>query len=282
VSQLGLLLRETRLKQKISLDELQEVTKIRKGYLEAIEEGNYRLLPGSFYVKAFIRAYAEAVGIDPSEALKLYGMEASPEHVQELLVEPTIRGRRGNTRNMERWSRMASTLLVVVFVVLILGIIYYFYYNNTSRNPNNTSDSQRVTDTTPVPSATAAPSASPSSTPTATPTPSPTPVPQNVKSLGTQNAYDIYEISAPKLSITVKITGKESWMSVQSVDAAGLKTMLYTGSMKTGETQTWDTADSVQLRLGAASNVELTVNGSVIPVGDLPNVKNFKFNLVKP
>lgn len=63
MSDLGYILRKTRLERKISLDDLQEVTKIRKRYLEAIEEGNYKVLPGSFYVRAFIKSYAEAVGL---------------------------------------------------------------------------------------------------------------------------------------------------------------------------------------------------------------------------
>jgi len=283
VSQLGQLLRETRIRQKLSLDELQELTKIRKGYLEAIEDGNYRLMPGSFYVKAFIRSYAEALGIDPNEALKMYNMEAAPEPETEMVAEPKLRGRRGSTKNTEKWSRFASTILVVSFIVLILAIIYYYYYQNSGRNSTTPDDPNRITDSTPGPNASGAPSAVPTPTPVPTPEPTPTPTPASVKSVGQQAGNDTYEVTnSDKLTIKVLITGKSSWMSVQSADAAGKKTTLYTGELKKDETMTWEADPTAFVRLGAASNVELTVNDYPIPVGDTPNVRNFKFVLVKP
>lgn len=48
MSELGLQLKEARLQKGMSLDDVQEVTKIRKKYLEAIESGDYKVLPGSF------------------------------------------------------------------------------------------------------------------------------------------------------------------------------------------------------------------------------------------
>lgn len=67
MSELGRHLKEARLQKGMSLDDVQEVTKIRKKYLEAIEAGDYKVLPGSFYVRAFIKTYAEAVGVNPDE-----------------------------------------------------------------------------------------------------------------------------------------------------------------------------------------------------------------------
>lgn len=65
MSELGQQLREARLQKGMSLDDVQEMTKIRKRYLEAIEAGDYKVLPGSFYVRAFIKTYAETVGLNP-------------------------------------------------------------------------------------------------------------------------------------------------------------------------------------------------------------------------
>ncbi|MCG6183460.1 helix-turn-helix domain-containing protein, partial [Anoxybacillus sp. LAT_26] len=67
MTELGKRLREAREEKNMSLDELQEMTKIQKRYLIGIEEGNYAIMPGTFYVRAFIRQYAEAVGLDPDE-----------------------------------------------------------------------------------------------------------------------------------------------------------------------------------------------------------------------
>ena len=69
LTELGNRLKEARLVKGLSLDDLQEITKIQKRYLIGIEEGNYSMMPGKFYVRAFIKQYAEAVGLEPEEII---------------------------------------------------------------------------------------------------------------------------------------------------------------------------------------------------------------------
>ncbi|MGQ7033298.1 helix-turn-helix domain-containing protein, partial [Escherichia coli] len=45
---------------------------MRKRHLVAIEEGNYDVLPGAFYARAFIKQYADAVGLNREELLVEY------------------------------------------------------------------------------------------------------------------------------------------------------------------------------------------------------------------
>ena len=72
LTELGARLKEARLARGYSLEDLQNITKIQKRYLIGIEEGNYAIMPGSFYVRAFIKQYAEAVGLDADEVLTEY------------------------------------------------------------------------------------------------------------------------------------------------------------------------------------------------------------------
>jgi hypothetical protein len=69
---LGVQLREQRLRLGIGLDELQAATKIRKRYLEALESGDWSILPGDVYARGFVRSYAEAVGLDGRQLLEAY------------------------------------------------------------------------------------------------------------------------------------------------------------------------------------------------------------------
>ena len=62
-------LKELRLSKEISLEELETRTKINIKYLEAIEEGNFEILPVP-YLRLFIRAYATEIGGDSSRALE--------------------------------------------------------------------------------------------------------------------------------------------------------------------------------------------------------------------
>ncbi len=62
-------LRELRLSKEINLEELENRTKINAKYLEAIEEGNFDILPIP-YLRLFLRAYAIEIGGDSERALE--------------------------------------------------------------------------------------------------------------------------------------------------------------------------------------------------------------------
>ncbi len=72
MTELAIRLKEAREEKGMSLDELQAATKIQKRYLTALEEGNYDVIPGNFYVRAFIKQYAEAVGLDSDQLFEEY------------------------------------------------------------------------------------------------------------------------------------------------------------------------------------------------------------------
>ncbi len=61
---LGTILRQERLRQKKSLDLVSEQLKIRKVFLEAIEQERFESLPGGVYTVGFIRSYAAFLGLD--------------------------------------------------------------------------------------------------------------------------------------------------------------------------------------------------------------------------
>ncbi len=55
-----------------SLEEAAQFTKIRKQFLEAIEEDKFELLPPAIYVKGYMAAYARYLGLDPNDAVLRY------------------------------------------------------------------------------------------------------------------------------------------------------------------------------------------------------------------
>ena len=70
--EIGKILRKAREEKGYTLDDLQQMTKIQKRYLIAIEDENFDELPGDFYVRAFIKQYANTVGLDGNELLQKY------------------------------------------------------------------------------------------------------------------------------------------------------------------------------------------------------------------
>src|SRR5262245_23087677 len=60
-------LRRQRQRKNLSLTEIAEITKVGASHFAALERGDCSRWPGGVYNRAFIRAYAQAVGLDPDE-----------------------------------------------------------------------------------------------------------------------------------------------------------------------------------------------------------------------
>ena len=90
-------LRRIRMGKGLSLTEISRRTRIGVGYLRKIEEGQFKALPPGFYARAFVRAYAEAVGVDAdgvlgelADALPAAQAAASPHPVAGASAAPTV------------------------------------------------------------------------------------------------------------------------------------------------------------------------------------------------
>src|SRR5690606_22427061 len=59
----GRKLAEARRQRGLSLDEVADRIRVRREFLEALEEMNVKLLPGKAYALAFLRSYARELGI---------------------------------------------------------------------------------------------------------------------------------------------------------------------------------------------------------------------------
>ena len=71
-STLGEKLRQAREERGISISEVSEQTRISSLYLAAIENDNYKTLPGGIFNKGFVKSYAKFIGFDEQEALQDY------------------------------------------------------------------------------------------------------------------------------------------------------------------------------------------------------------------
>lgn len=128
LTELGNRLKEAREAKKMSLDDLQEITKIQKRYLRGIEEGNYSSIPGKFYVRAFIKQYAEAVGIEPEELFEEYKTEIPSTHNEELPEQMSrVQSKRDIQVNSSKIYNLIPTILIIVFIVGAAVVFYYFF-----------------------------------------------------------------------------------------------------------------------------------------------------------
>lgn len=86
---IGALLRASRLRCGEELDDVAAILRIRRPYIEAIEEGRFAELPGPTYAVGFIRAYAEHLGLDSSEVVRRFkSSDAQPTRAKSELAFP--------------------------------------------------------------------------------------------------------------------------------------------------------------------------------------------------
>jgi cytoskeletal protein RodZ len=63
-------LRQERERRQISLRSIADSTKISRSLLEALERDDVSRWPGGLFRRAFVRSYAEAIGLDAEETLR--------------------------------------------------------------------------------------------------------------------------------------------------------------------------------------------------------------------
>ncbi|TJY43122.1 helix-turn-helix domain-containing protein [Cohnella pontilimi] len=286
MSDLGALLRKAREQKGYTLDDVQEATKIRKRYLEAIETGDYSVLPGSFYVRAFVKTYAETVGLDAEEVLRLYQKELPKTSTDAPPpVEPMLKSsRRSSGQHSDRWGKVSATLLMWLFPILIVAVLYvYLSNNNASKGPKEL-DPNKITNETAVPPNSASPSAPPASpsgsaaspSPSASVSPSPSAVTLTLSR--TRGGVSYYDVGpAGPHQVQLEVTGT-CWVGVYEKGPKGKQ--LYSKSYQTADvpsTISFDMTGPLYISVGRADNAKVMVDGTLVDDGDKAGAARFLF-----
>ncbi len=304
MTELGKILREAREAKGLSIDDVQELTKIQKRYLEAIEEGNYEILPGQFYVRAFIRQYAETVNVDVSNFLvekpTVEDAEEGSIQVEEVKYEeiPTRSSKLKEPLGVNvKSSRVMDYLPKILIAILIIGICILIYVmfptknnNNNSANTNQSNanseiekpDNNALDETNKDDQATS----------------------EDTKDDATQDEGNQTEETTQKITVD-SAEGKYTTVSLTETDVFKLEVIgatgdvylgiknkagssLFAGMINESKNQTFDFTDEeeVTLNIGATQAVELRINDEVFefPVSPTDSVhqyitiKNLKMN----
>ncbi len=72
MKKLSEILRELRLEHDYTLEQVSKDLKIKKEFLEAIEEGRYKDLPSDTYAAGFVKNYAGYLGINEAKTMALF------------------------------------------------------------------------------------------------------------------------------------------------------------------------------------------------------------------
>jgi cytoskeleton protein RodZ len=220
----GTRLREAREKRGVSLRQLSNSTRISVMSLEALERSDLSRLPGGIFTRAFIRAYAREVGLDPDRTIQDFIAEVPGEsmtaNARDVMAED------GAKLESDRKAATTAIRLVLVSVPIIGLVIYY----GSLRTPAPANEAVSVVEATPPPPAPAQESAIPPSAPVTVPAPA-----------------TLHMEMAPR---------SPCWVSVT---ADGER--VFSGLMSPGDTRTVTAKEQILVSVGDAGAFAYTLNG---------------------
>jgi cytoskeleton protein RodZ len=100
MADIGAMLREARMRERLDIAEFESRTKIRAKYLRALEDEEWALLPGYTFTKAFLRTYADMLGLDGRMLVDEFKRQYKDP--SELDLAPVLPSRREARRSRDR------------------------------------------------------------------------------------------------------------------------------------------------------------------------------------
>lgn len=137
---IGTVLRMARERQGLSIDDIVESTRISKKILQDIEDGTVQNFPET-YIRAFHRAYAEAVGIHLQE-LSRQDDTSNKNQIQERVSlrneEAGNAGTAGTSQSFsgspKRLQNKQRRVLIIFSLALVGGLVVSLYSLHTNHN----------------------------------------------------------------------------------------------------------------------------------------------------
>jgi hypothetical protein len=121
MASIGSTLREERIRLGLGIDQVEADTKIRAKYLMALEDERFEALPGTAYARAFLRDYAEQLGLDPQALVdRLNQVVGLPD---EVVLAPRRQVAAGPILGRWQWIALGGAL------VLLLGVLGFAAYS---------------------------------------------------------------------------------------------------------------------------------------------------------
>ena len=281
MDEIGQKLRNARIKKGYTIDDLQQITKIQKRYLIAIEEGQFDHLPGDFYVRAFIKQYSDAVGISSDDLLEEYKADIPNSQPSQEATQQETKTRSIKEESNSFFSNLGNYIPQIVVGIVVIVIIAVIAFGMVHRNQNASSvtiPKDSTTQTTKKKTAKKSTKTTKKATAkkkTATKTVS-------VKSSG-DNTYTVTNMPTGGLKVVVAGNGGQAWIQFTEGSNTTWQQALSSGEKK--ETTVPADTTSFKIQTGNINNTEITIDGKKLDLGTTDSsssiVKTITFNVEK-
>jgi len=231
---LGSMISKARKDAGLSIDDLSAATNIRGPLIRDMEANNFSQCGGETYARGHLRNIAIKLDIDPQTFLTAFEDEQMQvdRSMQDLLVENNVMREPKEVRKVS-WKVLVTISVASLFVAGLAQIIV---------SNDSTPDIPAVVEES------ATPTATPESTSESTIAEEVTPTDEPTISTG------------QGVEVVVNAVRAKSWLFVS--DATGR--VLFSGQIPQGLTKTFTSDAQLNLKIGNAGGVELSVNGKKI------------------
>lgn len=125
----GRRLREARESKGQRVSDVAENLHLRPSIVSAIEEGDYRQIPGELFLKGYVKSYARLVGLSESEMLEALDRELEPlrEADERARVEHPL-----EEIQRRKDSRRKTAKMVGLVVLVVAALVAYMEFSGRS------------------------------------------------------------------------------------------------------------------------------------------------------
>jgi len=123
MEKIGEILRKRRLEKELSFDEIEKSTKIRRRYLEALENEEWDIFPGTVYLKGFLKTYCRYLDLNETGYIAVLEEQLTPRPSAEPLPE--------KIELPGRPRRKIAVILGIIAIIILLSsqFVYNKYFN---------------------------------------------------------------------------------------------------------------------------------------------------------
>jgi len=231
----GELLRRTRMERGLSIGQVAHDLYIQEKYIQALEDGNYEVIPGETYQRAYFKKYADYLGL--AELFDRLAKSPDPSAELDSEADEAVLGGEWDTG---RWTRV---LVKVGLIVVILAVFFSLSKSKCSPDAPVVSEDPRVESTQ-----------------------------QTIEVIPSEEAFNSWEIPGSSTPAEGSETINEDLAHRLDLIAHGqcwvtLKTRddeLYNGGMVAGDDLHFSDFIGFYLRAGAPEKLEVKLNGELI------------------
>jgi cytoskeletal protein RodZ len=245
VGKLGDTLRDRRIALGLTIEQVQDGTRIRAKLIEALEEGQYDRLPNPGYVRGYVSSYARFLELDAVPLLNMYKAETGAGRTHELNLLPQTSEAVAPTGQQHAvpWRAAAGIALVIAVLALAVWGVASLWSEPepTAPEPATVTEGEQTPTT--------------EATETTEPAPEPEPEPEPEV---TEQPFT--------LEVVVAETGA-SWLRVTVDDKPA-----YEGTLAGGQNMTFEVATEATVRIGKPEAVTVLRDGKAVQIEDDGNI----------